>query len=87
MPFVELSQVLVVLGFLGVLFALQHLVRRNREGLRGRLIAEKRLQLIEALAVGTGERILLVSLDGRECLVHSARNASSLIVLEKRTEE
>lgn len=81
MPFVEISQILVVLCFLGLLFAVQQYVRRNRDGLRSRLATQKRLHLIEVLSVGTGERLLLVGLDGRECLVHSARGGSSIMMV------
>lgn len=87
MPHLELGQVLVVLGFLGVLMCVQLYVRRNRESLRMRLAAQSRLQVVETLAIGAGERILLVSIDGQDCLVHSARNGSALVVLTKRAEE
>lgn len=87
MHFVEISQVLVVVCFLGLLIALQHFIRRNRDGLRNRLTTQKRLQLLEVLSLGTGERVSLVALDGRECLVHSARHGSSLIVLDVSAED
>jgi hypothetical protein len=45
------------------------------------------LQVIESLAIGAGERILLVSVDGKDCLVHSARSGSALVVLKERAEE
>ncbi len=82
----ELGQVLVVLAFLGVLLCVQLYVRKNREGLRLRLAAKSRLQVIESLAIGAGERILLVSVDGNDCLVHSARSGSALVVLKERAE-
>jgi flagellar biogenesis protein FliO len=52
-----------------------------------RLAAKGRLQVIESLAIGAGERILLVSVDGNDCLVHSARSGSALVVLKERAEE
>lgn len=87
MPFIEISQILIVLCFLGVLFAVQMLVRRNREGLRTRLALQRRIQLIETLTVGAGERVHLLSVDGRDCLVHSARHGSSLLIVESRSED
>ena len=86
MPHLELGQILVVLAFLGVLMGAQFYIRRNRESLRIRLVAKSRLQVLETLAIGTGERILLVSIDGKECLIHSARSGSALIVLNKSAE-
>jgi flagellar biogenesis protein FliO len=87
MPQFEVGQVLVVLGFLGVLMGVQFYVRRNRDSLRMRLAAKSRLQVIETVAIGAGERLLLVSIDGQDCVVHSARSGSALIVLNKRMEE
>jgi flagellar biogenesis protein FliO len=86
MPLVDIGQILTVLGFLGVLFAAQYVLRRNRAGLRARLAPKGRLQHLETLGLGTGERLLLLSVDGRECLLHSGRSGSSLVLLEKTTE-
>lgn len=86
MPLLDIGQIVTVLGFLGVLLAAQYVLRRNRTGLRARLAPKGRLHLIEALGVGTGERLLLVSVDGQVCLLHSARNGSSLVLLNTTTE-
>jgi len=73
-------------GVLGVLFGAQYILRRNRLALRARLAPKGRMQLIETLGLGTGERLLLVSVDGKDCLLHSARNGSSLVLLNKSAE-
>ena len=86
MPLVETGQIATVLGFLGVLFGAQYILRRNRLALRARLVPKGRMQLIETLGLGTGERLLLVSVDGKDCLLHSARNGSSLVLLNKSAE-
>ena len=86
MPLVETGQIATVLGFLGVLFGAQYILRRNRLALRARLAPKGRMQLIETLGLGTGERLLLVSVDGKDCLLHSSRNGSSLVLLNKSAE-
>lgn len=86
MPLVETGQIVTVLGFLCALLGAQYVLRRNRLGLRARLASKSRMQLIEALGLGTGERLLLVSVDGQECLLHSARAGSSLVLLDKPAE-
>ena len=86
MPLLEIGKLATVLGFLGVLLGAQYVLRRNRLALRARLAPKGQLQLIETLALSNGERVVLISVNGRECLLHSARNSSAIVLLD-RTQE
>lgn len=86
MSLVETSQILVVLLFLGALFAIQAIIRRKRGEIRSRLGREGRLQMLETMALGQGERVVLLSVDGAPYLLHSKKSGGTLMAVPARDE-
>jgi hypothetical protein len=73
---VGLTQVIVVVGFLAALIAVQILLRRNAQGIGKRLGRGRDIRLVEVAAIGTHERLTLVEADGQRILVLTGRNGT-----------
>jgi hypothetical protein len=73
---VGLTQVIVVVGFLAALIAVQILLRRNAQGIGKRLGRGRDIRLVEVAAIGTHERLTLVEADGQRVLVLTGRNGT-----------
>jgi flagellar protein FliO/FliZ len=76
MDLIRLDQFVTLAIFMAALGVLWWLVHRNKAGLAGRLTAQKRLRVIEAAALGTRDRAMIVAVDGREFLVITARGTA-----------
>jgi hypothetical protein len=73
---VSLTQVIVVVGFLAALIAVQIVLRRNAQGIGKRLARGRDIRLIEVAAIGTHERLNLVEANGQRILVLTGRNGT-----------
>lgn len=73
---VSLTQVIVVVGFLALLIAVQIMLRRHAQGIGRRLGRGRDIRLVEVAAIGTHERLSLVEADGQRILVLTGRNGT-----------
>lgn len=71
---VSLTQVIVVVGFLALLIAVQIMLRRHAHGIGKRLGRGRDIVLVETAPMGTHERLSLVEVDGQRILVLTGRN-------------
>lgn len=73
---VSLTQVIMVVGFLAALIAVQIVVRRHAQGIGKRLGRGRDIRLVEVTALGAHERLSLVEADGQRILVLTGRNGT-----------
>ena len=73
---VSLTQVIVVVGFLAVLIAIQIILRRNAQGIGSRLGRGREIRLVEVTPIGQHERLCLVEADGQRILVLTGRQGA-----------
>lgn len=72
----SMTQLLVVVGFLAVLVAVQVLVRRHAKGIGGKLGRGREIRLIEVTTLGSNERLSLVETGGQRVLVLTGRHGA-----------
>lgn len=72
----SVTQVIVVVGFLAVLIAVQIVLKRHAQGIGKRLGRGREIRLVEVAALGPHERLSLVEADGQRILVLTGRNGS-----------
>ena len=77
---ISLTQIIVVLLFLGTLILLQQLLKNNKFNFQDRLNKKRRMILIEEFALSNSERIRLIRVDGSEYLYCSAKGSSPTII-------
>jgi len=77
---ISLTQIVVVLLFLGALILLQQLLKNNKFSFQDRLNKKKRVNLIEEFALSNSERIRLIRVDGTEYLYFSTKGSSPTII-------
>ncbi|MDX1779698.1 MAG: flagellar assembly protein FliO [Thalassovita sp.] len=75
----QIDQILKVGGFLAVLVAVLVLVQSNRSKLSGRMAKGRRMQLSEVTALGPDARAMLLSVDGADFLVVTAKRQPPVI--------
>ncbi len=76
---VGVQQILITLGFLGVMVALLVVLRLKGGGLRRSLHQGKRITLIEETAISPSEKMRLVSIDNREFVVLSSKGVQPVL--------
>ena len=76
---VGMQQVLITLGFLGVMVALLVVLRLKGSGLRRSLHQGKRITVIEETAISPTEKMRLVSIDNREFVVLSSKGVQPVL--------
>ena len=82
-PVISLEQIVIIVAFLMVLFALMWFVRRHRGGITNRIHADRRMQHIEDLSLAPQQRLHLIEVDGRAFLVHAGKgHAASFIAVD-----
>ena len=81
---ISLTQIVVVLLFLGALILLQQLLKNNKFSFQDRLNKKKRVNLIEEFALSNSERIRLIRVDGTEYLYFSTKGSSPTIIPHER---
>ena len=82
-PVISLEQIVIIVAFLIILFALMWFVRRHRGGITSRIHADRRMQHIEDLSLAPQQRLHLIEVDGRSFLVHAGKgHAASFIAVD-----
>ena len=81
---ISLTQIVVVLLFLGALILLQQLLKNNKFSFQDRLNKKKRVSLIEEFALSNSERIRLIRVDGTEYLYFYSKGSSPTIIPHER---
>ncbi len=82
-PVISLEQIIIIIAFLMMLFALMWFVRRHRRGITSRILADRRMQHIEDLSLAPQQRLHLIEVDGRTFLVHAGKgHAASFIAVD-----
>lgn len=85
-PVISLEQIVIIVAFLMMLFALMWFVRRHRGGITSRIHADRRMQHIEDLSLAPQQRLHLIEVDGRTFLVHAGKgHAASFIAVDGDT--
>ena len=72
-PAISPSQIITIVVFLMLLFALMWFVKRFRNGISSRIHSARRMTHIEDLALGPQQRLHLIEVDGRAFLVHAGK--------------
>jgi len=73
---VGITQVIMVVGFLTALIAVQVLLHRNAQGIGRRLGRGRRVSLIEVTPLGPNDRLCLIEVNGQRILVLIGRHGS-----------
>ena len=73
---VSLTQIIVVVGFLAALIAVQIVLQRNARGIGKRLGRGREIRVVEVTALGTHDRLSLVEADGQRILVLTGRHGA-----------
>lgn len=82
-PVISPEQIVIIVAFLMLLFALMWFVRRHRGGIARRIHADRRMQHIEDLSLAPQQRLHLIEVDGRTFLVHAGKgHAASFIAVD-----
>ena len=82
-PVISLEQIIIIIAFLMILFALMWFVRRHRSGISSRIHPDRRMQHIEDLSIAPQQRLHLIEVDGRTFLVHAGKgHAASFIAVD-----
>ena len=82
-PVISLEQIVIIVAFLMMLFALMWFVRRHRGGITSRIHADRRMLHIEDLSLAPQQRLHLIEVDGRTFLVHAGKgHAASFIAVD-----
>jgi flagellar biogenesis protein FliO len=77
---ISLTQIIVVLIFLGILIVLQQLLKNNKFSFQNHLNKNKRIKFIDDLGLSNSERIRLIRVDDKEYLYFSAKGSSPAII-------
>ena len=77
---IGLTQLIVVLIFLGLLILLQQLIKNNKLGIQGHFNQKKRIKLVEDLGVSSSERIRIIRVDNREYIQFTNKGSSPTVV-------
>ena len=77
---ISLTQIIVVLLFLGTLILLQQLLKNNKFSFQDRIGKKRRVTLIEEFGLSNSERIRLIRVDGTEYLYFYAKGSSPTII-------
>ena len=77
---ISLTQIVVVLLFLGVLIALQQLLKNNKFSFQSNLNKKKRIKCVDEFAFSSSERIRLIRVDDKEYLYVLAKGSAPTII-------
>tara|TARA_B100000963_G_C22425599_1_gene579743 strand:+ start:82 stop:504 length:423 start_codon:yes stop_codon:yes gene_type:complete len=77
---IGLTQIIVVLIFLGLLILLQQLIKSNKFGIQGHFSQKKRIILVEDLGVSNTERIRIVRIDNTEYVQFTNKGSSPTVI-------
>jgi len=77
---ISLTQIIVVLLFLGVLIVLQQLLKNNKFSFQSHLNKKKRIRFIDEFGLSNSERIRLIRVDDKEYLYFSSKGSPPTII-------
>ena len=77
---ISLTQIIVVLIFLGILIVLQQLLKNNKFSFQNHLNKNKRIRFIDDFGLSSTERVRLIRVDDKEYLYFSAKGSSPTII-------
>ena len=77
---ISLTQIIVVLLFLGILIVLQQLIKNNKFSFQSHLNKKKRVKLIDEFALSNSERIRLIKVDDKEYLYFFSKGSSPTVI-------
>ena len=77
---ISLTQIVVVLIFLGVLIVLQQLLKNNKFSFQNHLNKNKRIRFIDDFGLSNTERVRLIRVDDKEYLYFSAKGSPPTII-------
>ena len=77
---INLTQIIVVLLFLGVLIVLQQLLKNNKFSFQSHLNKKKRIRFIDEFGLSNSERIRLIRVDDKEYLYFSSKGSSPTVI-------
>ena len=80
---ISLTQIIVVLLFLGVLIVLQQMLKNNKFKFQIQLNKNKRIRFIDEFALNNSERIRLIKVDNNEYLHFSTKGCSPTVILHE----
>ena len=80
---IGLTQIVVVLIFLGLLILLQQLIKNNKLGIQGHFSQKKRVMLVEDLGLSSTERIRIVRVDNTEYIQFTNKGSSPTVILHE----
>ena len=77
---ISLTQIIVVLIFLGILIVLQQLLKNNKFSFQNHLNKNKRIRFIDDFGLSNTERVRLIRVDDKEYLYFSAKGSSPTVI-------
>ena len=77
---ISLTQIIIVLIFLGILIVLQQLLKNNKFSFQNNLNRNKRIRFIDDFGLSNTERVRLIRVDDKEYLYFSAKGSSPTII-------
>ena len=77
---VSLTQIIVVLIFLGILIVLQQLLKDNKFSFQNHINKNKRIRFIDDFGLSSTERVRLIRVDDKEYLYFSAKGSSPTVI-------
>ncbi|MAI77245.1 MAG: hypothetical protein CBC25_08700 [Pelagibacteraceae bacterium TMED65] len=75
----SLSNYLLVLGFLALLFVGFYYVKKNKHIISRTINSKRRMKVSEVTILGQGDRALILNLDDKDYLFISGKNSGSLL--------
>ncbi len=77
---IGLTQIVVVLIFLGLLILLQQLIKNNKLGIQGHFSQKKRVMLVEDLGLSSTERVRIIRIDNTEYIQFTNKGSSPTVI-------
>ena len=77
---VSVTQIVVVLIFLGALIVLQQLLKNNKFSFQSHLNKKRRIKFIDEFALSNSERIRLIRVDNKEYLYFFVKGSQPTII-------
>ena len=75
----SLSNYLLVLGFLALLFIGFYYIKKNRHIISKTINSKRRMKVSEVTVLGQGDRALILNLDDKDYLFISGKNSGALL--------
>ena len=77
---INLTQIIIVLLFLGILIVLQQLLKNNKFSFQSHLNKKKRIRFIDEFGLNNSERIRLIRVDNKEYLYFISKGSSPTVI-------